>query len=365
MAKKLRFVAFGLALSVGLLGLSGPARATTQPVDLHRSITYRPWILLRILFDYMWRDFGRIDDPAVFVATTRHNPWTQTINGVASQLPGGTTTSVSTLVWAGFDMSDHLSLGANQRLAIGGFYRRDWAWTEQAGADQSAHTNGLGFVFGYHFDDWHLSGGAGFDWGGAKITSFPSGNVGNFDTNGHFGALKFGRVFTVWGDRMPADRAAPVGFPFSVRQISVYFDPNFHVGYSRTSADAFTNSGGTPFGKAIERFWTVGGSFTLSAVLPQTDGPIWRPYIEFSVDRQVGYRHTIDLPATSQVAYLNHDKTYWGVNGGLAVWVNPNVSLGASGFYRGSGSQDTGGGLFWVRVNLFGPGGYLRGAFNR
>jgi hypothetical protein len=365
MAKKLRRAALMPMLSASLLALGEPALATvSDPTPSSRVTFYDYYRFIRYVLGHATGYL--LDDPAVLAGTSRHDPWTQNVNGATSQVPGSRTDFVSTLFWMGYDLSSHIGLGANQRLVIGGFYRRDWAWTETSGvSEQRSHNNALGFLVGYELDNWHLAGSAGFDWGGARFTSLPGGAFGRFDTSGHFGSLAIGRVFTLWGDQLPTDRTAPTRWPFTTQQFSVHVDPGVYIAYGRSVADAFTDSTGVAFGREAERAWTFGGKVTLSAVFPQVNGPIWRPYIEFTLDRQISYRHTVALPAAGQVAQLDHDKTYWGVNGGVSVWLNRNIAMGAAGFFRGSGSQESGGGLFWIRVNLFGPGGYLRGALSR
>jgi outer membrane autotransporter protein len=265
------------------------------------------------------------------------------------------------MAWLGYDLSDHIGLPPDQRLAVGGFYRHDWISSTQSGiAETSGDNNAFGFIVAYQFHAWHAAAAFEIDWGDAKVTGVNNAVSGSFDTGGYAFGVQIGRVFTLSGDPRPTARTdAP--WAFQLKQASVYLDPVFRVGYGRSVSDGFTPTGAAAIGKEIERAWTIGGGVTLSAIIPQTSGPLWRPYISFGLERQLGYRHTIDLPATGQVANLDHDKTYWTVNGGVGVWLNRNVSLGVSGFYRGSGSQDTGGGLFWFRVNLLGPGGYLRG----
>lgn len=358
MGKKSRVAAAALALAAGIPFAAGPASATsaTDAAIQRANTSGIPWYLVSFL-DMLFGD----SDPTLIGGKTRHEPWTQNINGAVSQLPESRTSSISTLVWAGYDLSDHLGIGPNQRAVIGAFYRHDRAWTSFSGAgEQSSSNNALGLLFAYALDSWHFSGAAAFDWGSGKLTSLPSGNEGSFDTSGKSVAFQVGRVFTLTGDVSPATRANLTAWPFGTQQMSIYLDPAFRVGYARGVADAFANSASTLFGKEVERAWTIGGSVTLSAVIPQ-GAMLWRPYIEFSLDRQVGYRHTIDQPGTGLVAHLEHNKTFVGVSGGVGVWFNRNISAGVSGFYRGSGSQDTGGGLIWLRVNLFGPGGYLRG----
>jgi hypothetical protein len=308
--------------------------------------------------------FGSIgEDPAVLAGTARHDPWKQTLNGVTiAPLPESRSTAVTTLVWGGYELTDHVGLGPNQRLVVGAFYRRDWAWTDFSGfGEQRNQNNSFGALAAYVIDAWQISAGFGIDFGDGKMTTFPSGAQGKFNTTGQSVAVQVSRVFTLLGDRRPVVRSDQGPWQFQVRQMSVYFIPTFRAGYSRSRVGSFSDNAGATFGREIERFWTIGGSFTISAVIPQNTGPLWRPYIEFSVDRLVDYRHTIDIPATGLRSRLDQDKTYWGVSGGVSVWINRNVSLGVSGFYRGSGDHDGAGGLFWVRVNLFGPGGYLRG----
>lgn len=363
--KKLAAIALAAMLATAPFA-TRTARATPQPTTeeiISRSMT--AWVL-GMFWIAAW-DILTGQDPAIIGMSSRHDPWSQTIDGVtATPAPASRSSAISTLFWGGYDLSRDLGLPPNQRLAIGGLYRHDWSWTTISGtAEQTGDNHSLGAIAVYQLDAWHLSGAFAYDWGDAKYTSLATGGVGSFDTSGHSFGLQIGRVFTLHGDERPV-RATEAGpYPLSVHRMSIHIDPAFRVGYARGRAGAFTNSVGLAFGKEIERAWTLGGTVTLSAVIPESGGTIWRPYISFSLDRQVGYRHTIDLPASGRVAHLDHDKTYWGVNGGVGVWLNRNVSLGVSGFYRGSGDQNTGGGMFWVQVNLFGPGGYLRGISGR
>jgi hypothetical protein len=362
MGKKLRVATLAMALGVPLS--AGPANATA----LDKSLTGLGMSFYSFLDALLWyggRDAFLGDDPAILGGSARHDPWSANVNGNATQFPGSSSRFISTLVWGGYEVTEHIGLPPNHRFFVGAYYRHDRAWSDIGSvAEQSSHNNSLGVILSYTLDAWHFTAAGGFSWGGGKLTSLPSGATGSFDSGGYDFGLQVGRVFTLWGDAMPTARTQGPSL-FGIRQASVYLDPAFRVGYSRSRADDFTDSSGALIGEEIERTWTIGGSITLSAVLPQSGGTIWRPYISFNLDRQVGYRHTVDLPASGLVAALDHDKTHWGVSGGLGVWLNRNVSLGAGGFYRGSGSQSSGGGLFWFRVNLFGPGGYLRGAFSR
>jgi hypothetical protein len=354
-----------LALGLGAPLSAGSALATTT---IEYSIPHLRTNFVTFLHSMLYG--GMLDviaeDPTLLGGSARHDPWSATVNGTPTQFPGGRSSFLSTFLWGGYEFTDHLSLPANQRFFVGAYYRHDRAWGDIGSvAELSSHNNALGIILAYTLDTWHFAAAGGFSWGGGTLTSQPSGASGSFDSSGYDFGFQVGRAFALWGDAVPAMRPNEGPRVFGVRQISVYLDPAFRVGYSRSSAYDFTDSSGAQFGKDVERAWTIGGSVTLSAVLPQSGGTIWRPYISFGLDRQVGYRHTLDLPASGQVARLDHDKTFWSVSGGVGVWLNRNVSLGVGGFYRGSGSQDSGGGLAWVRINLLGPGGYLRGAISR
>lgn len=368
MGKKLGVAALGLLLVMAVPGWGGSAQAQspspssssspsdeTAPPRLTDTFIRDSWVHILGAFAL----FGG-DDPAIMGGTARHDPWKQTFNGTVELVPETRTSFISSMIWGGYDVTGHLNLAPNQRLVVGGFYQHDRAWTRFTGAgEQSTSGNTFGLIVAYLYESWHVSGAAAFGWGHGELTSLPSGNTGSFDTNAQSFGIQVGRVITLMGDGHTTTRPGPASWPFGVQQASIYLNPAFRFGYSRSHANAFTNSAGTQFGKEVERTWSVGGSITLSAVIPQSGGLLWRPYIDFSLDRQVGYDHTIDIPGT--VSTLDHDKTYWGVSGGVGVWLNRNVSLGLSGFYRGSGSQEAGGALFWFRVNLFGAGGYLRG----
>lgn len=360
MGKKLRVAVLALALGVPVS--AGPAKATT----LERSIPHFGTNWLGFLHALLYGGMLDViaDDPTLLGGSGRHDPWSATVDGSARQFPGNRSDFLSTTIWGGYEVTDHVRLPPNQRFFVGAYYRHDRAWSEIGSvAEQSNHNNALGVILAYTLDAWHFAAAGGFDWGGGKLTTLSNSASGSFDTHGSSFGFQVGRTLSLWGDATPTARTeGPRMFGF--RQASIYLDPAFRVGYSRSRSDGFTDSSGALFGKEIERAWTIGGSVTLSAVLPQ-NGTIWRPYISFSLDRQVGYRHMLDLPATTQVAHLDHDKTFWGVSGGLGVWLNRNVSLGAGGFYRGSGSQSSGGGLFWFRVNLLGSGGLLRGGMQR
>jgi len=359
MGKKSRVTALALALAAGVSASPGPAKATESLLEKYARIHDPPTFGLSVIVLYVFADLIG-DDPAIIGSTSRHDPWKRTINGSVSQLPESRSHSISTMAWIGYDLSDHIGLPPNHRLAVGGFYRHDWISSTQTGiAETSGDNNALGLIVAYQFHAWHAAAAFEIDWGDGKVTGVNNAASGSFDTKGRAFGVQVGRVFTLSGDPRPMSRTE-VPWAYQLKQASIYIDPVFRFGYGHTEAGAFTPIGNAAIGKEIERAWTIGGAVTLSAIIP-AGAQIWRPYISFGLDRQLGYRHTIDLPATGQVASLDQDKTYWSVNGGVGVWLNPRLSLGVSGFYRGSGSQDTGGGLFWLRANLFGPGGYLRG----
>ena len=355
-----RPVLFRAAVAAILASLASapPARATETTDKALSQLGTGPLTFLHYLLYGGLLDIMGGDDPALAGGVARHRNWSATVNGAPTTFTGSRSTFFSGFLWGNYDVGPHLGLPANQQLVVGGFYRHSRARTD-IGADgrSDSHGHAIGGLLSYGIDAAYVTVAGGYEWGGGTLTSLPSNATGSFATSGHSFGFAAGHVFTLWGDRAGIHRDNP--WPHNVRQVSVYFDPSFRAVYARSGSDAFTNSRGTPFGAQDERSWTLGGSFRLSVVVPQGNGMVVRPHIAFTIDRQVDYRHTLALPATGQTARLDHDRTAWGVNGGVTLWFDRHLSIGVEGFHRASASHDASGAMAWLRVNLFGPGGYI------
>jgi hypothetical protein len=358
MGKTLRIGASVLALAVGSANFAAPARATGFLDKALTHLNTGPLTFLHFIFYVGLLDIMSGDDPALAGGVARHNGYSATVAGAPARFSGGRSTFFSGFLWGNHDFAPSLGLPPNQQLFVGAFYRHSRAATDFGSDGRSTgHGHALGAFVGYAIDAWRFSVAGGYEWGGGTLTSLPSNATGAFDTNGYSFGFSAGRSITLRGDPAVTNRDDP--WPHSVKQASVYFDPVFRLGYSRAGGGAFVNSRGTPFGSEVERAWTIGGSFGLSAIVPHGNGVVIRPHVAFTIERQVDYRHTLGLPATGQTASLTQDRTHWGVKGGVAVWFDRSLSVGADGFHRASGSQQASGAMAWLRVNLFGPGGYF------
>ncbi len=172
MVRWMRFSVFGLLLAASALGASVPAAATNNTSIASTRIGEEAGPLFMLLSIIGWLQH----DPAITVQSTRHAPWTQSVNGTSSLLPATRTNTVTSLAYAGFDVSNYLGLARDQRLMVGGFYQSSWSSATAIGSSRmGSEDNGLGLYFSYDYSAWHLVGGFEYNWGDAHISSLAGG----------------------------------------------------------------------------------------------------------------------------------------------------------------------------------------------
>jgi hypothetical protein len=94
------------------------------------------------------------------------------------------------------------------------------------------------------------------------------------------------------------------------------------------------------------------------AVMPDR-GFAWMPFVGVTVDRQLGFSHTFDIPAQAATGadtfFFGQDNTFWGVEAGLDILSRGSAKFGAKAFYQASADTNTAGGSLFVKIPLWEP----------
>jgi hypothetical protein len=202
---------------------------------------------------------------------------------------------------------------------------------------------------------FYLSGVAAFDWSRADITNNLDNGTGN--TNGHGYALRgaVGRLFPLF-NTTGVNPAMPTKSPPSPRNggYAVFLDVSGHLGYRNEMDSGFTDSTGFVFGTEQYSYTDLGAKANLVAVIP-TGGYAWMPYVGVTIDRQLGFTHTLDVVTTADTLNFGQSNTYWGVQGGVNLLNRGSVTLGVNAFYQASGDTNTVGGNVVLKIPLWQP----------
>jgi hypothetical protein len=97
----------------------------------------------------------------------------------------------------------------------------------------------------------------------------------------------------------------------------------------------------------------LGAQTNLIFVVPST-GFSWMPYVGVSVDQQIGFTHTFNIPlqaaSAADTIFLGQSTTFWGVQGGLNIFTHAGLTAGLTGFFSASGDTQVAGGGGFVRI---------------
>jgi hypothetical protein len=212
----------------------------------------------------------------------------------------------------------------------------------------------------YAINTFYLRGGASFDWSRADITNNINtpGAQGDTSGRGYNLNLTVGNVFPLFSTigRNPA--AIVKAPPKATGGYALFLDVSGHYGYVRERDDGFADSTGFVYGTEQLSYSYLGARARLMAVVPAR-GFAWMPFVGVTVDRQLGFSHTFDIPAQVATAAdtfnFAQDNTFWGVEAGLDILSRGSAKFGVKTFYQSSSDTHTAGGTLFVKIPLWEP----------
>jgi hypothetical protein len=263
-----------------------------------------------------------------------------------------------------------LDLNANQRLLIGltGDYHYNSTDFGTSALTPGVTNSGslrrniytLAGAASYAINSLYFSGRAAVDWSHADITNNINTPGAQGDTSGRGYSLNMtvGNVFPLFGTigRNPA--AIVKAPPKATGGYAVFLDVSGHFGYVRERDDGFVDSAGFVYGTEQLSYSYLGARARLMAVVPDR-GFAWMPFVGVTVDRQLGFSHTFDIPAqvatVADTLNFAQDNTFWGVEAGLDILSRGSAKFGVKTFYQSSSDTHTAGGSLFVKIPLWEP----------
>jgi opacity protein-like surface antigen len=263
-------------------------------------------------------------------------------------------------------------LNANQRLwfgLAGNFQYDSTTYTASGLAPGQANTNAassrsnISTVTGYAnyiSNNFYLLGRASFDFNRTEITNnlFIPGAQGR--TNGHGYALNatIGEIFPLFSPQGVSPAIIIKAPPTAFASYSLFLDASAHYAYVREHQDGFTDNTGFVYGTQQLSYSDVGARARVIAVVPDR-GFAWMPFIGATVDRQLGFSNTFDIPAQAvtpaDTLIFAPSNTFWGAELGLNILTRGSAKFGMKGFYQASTDTQTVGGSAYLRVPFWDP----------
>jgi hypothetical protein len=210
----------------------------------------------------------------------------------------------------------------------------------------------------YSLNAFYASGSAAFDWTRSGITNNVDGGVGDSAGRGYSIGATAGYVFPLINTTGVTQSAMPTKAPPAARYggYAVVLDTSAHLGYRSEWDDGFTDSTGFILGTEKVSYTDLGGRARLVAVVPGA-GLLWMPFVGVSVDQQLGFRHTLDIPAQAAAAadtlFIDQSNTFWGVQAGVDLINRASIKAGVSGFYSASGDTNVVGGNVFLKIPFY------------
>ena len=146
---------------------------------------------------------------------------------------------------------------------------------------------------------FYLNGRAAFDWSRADITNnvITAGATGNTDGRGYTLKATVGNLFPLFNTFGIKPTVIVKGPPRAVGGgYALFLDVSGHYAYVNERDDGFTDSTGFVYGREQLSYSDIGARARLLAVIPTNLWFAWMPYVGMTVDRQLGFSHTFDIP---------------------------------------------------------------------
>jgi len=311
---------------------------------------------------------GPGDDPYVDMYSMRDSGAgvTSASGAVSGQAQSSRTTDIGAGADGHISTSTAFDLAAYQRLLIAGFLQYDSQRTSYNSSPTAVFTASnatrniytLGGVAQYDAGNSYLGVGVAAELGNGSISA--PGDSGNFNSHGYVAAAYIGRVFTLLDTTNSSSARSPLPTKAPPKPTSGYalnLDLNFHVGYVNDQINGFVDSTGFARGAEQIDYWDVGGIAKLYWVLSPWGRIAWSPFVAATIDQELGYSHSLDLPAQAALPggdtfFYGSAQTFGGAELGIDALDVSGISFGLKAYYRQSQEFQVVGGLAYVKFPI-------------
>lgn len=228
-----------------------------------------------------------------------------------------------------------------------------------AGSERS-NTETLIGTANYSIKTLYLSGLAAVDLSQLSITNNLNAPGARGNTNGLGYAFKgtVGNVFPLFNTTGVTPNIVTKAPPRTASGYGVFLDVSGHYAYAMNRDNGFTDSTGFTFGTDRLSYSDVGAQANLMTIIPNGRFA-WAPYVGVTVDRQIGFSHTFELPAQAatpaDTLIFTESNTYWGVQLGMNLLGLGTTKLGVQAVYEASADTQIYGGSVFLKIPLWEP----------
>jgi hypothetical protein len=283
---------------------------------------------------------------------------------ISGQLPGFSSVAAGGGLNATADGTKIIGYNGDQRLLFNlgfGYQRDNTQYGTSALTPGVANAGSIGSdlytlsgAATYTHDTFYLRGGASFDWSHDAITNNLDGGTGSTTGKGYSLGASAGDWIPLFG-AAPSSPAMPTKAPplATGGRYAVFLNLAGSVTYLNDQNNGFTDTTGFVFGTEQVSYTDLGAKAKLVAVVPSSEFS-WMPFVGVSVDRELGFNHTFDIPAQAatpaDTLFISQSDTFWGVQAGLNILNRGGVTAGLSGFYTASADTNIVGGNVFLKI---------------
>jgi hypothetical protein len=287
---------------------------------------------------------------------------------ITGQLPGFHASSAGGGINATADGTKIIGYNGNQRLIFNlnfGYARTNTDYGTSAltpGVSNAATIKGDYYTLTtsalYTHESYYFGGNASFDWSRDDIVNNLNNATGN--TNGH--GYSLGATAGDWLRLYSTGRANSPAIPTkappatAASGVSLYLNLAGNVNYRNERNNGFTDTSGFVYGTEQVAYTDLGARARLVAVVPN-GAFAWMPFVGVSVDKELGFNHTFDIPTQAASAadtlVIGQSTTFWGAQAGLNILSRSGITAGLNAFYTASADTNVVGGDVFLKIQFY------------
>ena len=303
------------------------------------------------------------------VAAARNSGYqvTDSNGAVAGQLPGFHSFSGSGGINFAADGTSLIGYNGDRRLLFSfnlGYTRTDTSYGTSVLTPGLANAGSVGsdrYTFAgsvtYGHDNYYLNGNGSFDFTHDSVTNNVDGGTGNSAGHGYSIGAIAGDWIPLYGNMLKSAAMPTKAPPTDISgRYAVFLNLSGSVNYLNERANGFTDTAGFIYGTEKMSYTDLGAKANLVTVIP-SGGFSWMPFIGLSIDRELGFNSTFDVPAQGgapeDTLFIGQSNTFWGTQGGVNIVGGASFKAGVSAFYMASADTKIVGGNVFLKIPFF------------